>query len=190
MTLLSANEIFYLVILTAALGYIFSGFIQKPRSPYEIYKNKMFDWENIKFAAIVSAPAVILHEFGHKFVAMAFGLQATFHIWPTGLGLGIILRAINAPFLILAPAYVSIPAGVTALQGFLISFAGPFTNLILWISSALFIKYGKLARNVLLLFILSAQINKILFIFNMLPFPPLDGYKVFTNLFTLLSVVF
>src|SRR3989338_7846704 len=42
-----------------------------------------------------------------------------------------------SPFLFLAPAYVSIPAGATALQSTLIAFAGPRVNLLLWGISAL-----------------------------------------------------
>ena len=68
--LLSLFEIGQFIILTLALGYIFSGFIKT--DPYK--PRKLFDWEDIKFAAIVSTPAVVLHEFGHKFVALAFGL--------------------------------------------------------------------------------------------------------------------
>lgn len=188
MVLLSLNEIMYIVVLTLALGYIFSGFIQRPRSPFE--RVSAFNWKDIKYAAMVAAPAVILHEFGHKFVAMAFGLDATFHVYWFGLALGIVLKLVSAPFLILAPAYVSIPITVTPLQGFLTAFAGPFVNLVLWLGSAYYLKIGNLAYKYMALIATSVKINKLLFIFNMIPFPPLDGYKVFTYLIELFNGVF
>ncbi len=188
MVLLSLDEIKYIIVLTLALGYIFSGFIKRPKSPFETYS--AFNLNDIIYAALVAAPAVILHEFGHKFVAMAFGLDASFHVYWFGLGLGVILKLVNAPFLILAPAYVSIPMNVTPLQGFLTAFAGPFVNLMLWLGSMYLLKYGNLAYKYMALIATSAKINKILFIFNMIPFPPLDGYKVFMYLMQLINGVF
>ena len=181
MTFLSIWEVVQLVILTFAVGYIFSGFIQRPRSPYEIVKR--FDWEDLKFAAMVAAPAIILHEFGHKFVAMGFGLDATFHIWPTGLLIGVVLKLISSPFLFLAPAYVSIPAGATALQSTLIAFAGPALNLILWGVSSYVLKTKKnMKRNEMIGWAISKKLNIFLFFFNLIPLPPLDGYHVLTGI--------
>tara|TARA_Y100000310_G_C20460084_1_gene704914 strand:- start:253 stop:804 length:552 start_codon:yes stop_codon:yes gene_type:complete len=178
--LLSFGEIISLAIMTIALGYIFSGFIQMPRGPFEL--KKRFSWDNLWFAAAVSAPAVILHEFGHKFVAMAFGYTATFHVYWLGLTLGIILKLISSPFLIIAPAFVSIPAGVSAMQGFLIAFAGPFVNLLLFFVSWYVLKNHKMSHKMAVGFAISKKLNLFLFIFNMIPFPPLDGYHVFSNL--------
>lgn len=181
--LLSFGEIISLAIMTVALGYIFSGFIQAPKNdPFALRKS--FSWENLWFAAIVSAPAVILHEFGHKFVAMAFGYTATFHVYWFGLALGIVLKLISSPFLIIAPAFVSIPAGVSAMQGFWIAFAGPLVNLLLFGVSWYIVKYKSknLSHKQVVGFAISQKLNLFLFIFNMIPFPPLDGYHVFSNL--------
>ncbi len=181
MAFLSFVEIIELVILTIAVGYIFSGFIQTPRSPYEI--RKRFDWKDIKFAAMVAAPAVILHEFGHKFVAMGFGLDATFHIWPTGLLIGIVLKLFSSPFLFLAPAYVSIPAGATALQSTLIAFAGPGLNLALWGLSWYVLKTKKnMGRKEMIGWAISKKLNLFLFFFNLIPIPPLVGWHVLEGL--------
>ena len=92
----SLQEIINLLILTAAIGYIFTGFIKKPRDGYElIYKKRGFDWEDFKFSILIAAPAVVLHELAHKFAAMAFGLTATFKIFPMGLGLAVFLKVIH-----------------------------------------------------------------------------------------------
>ena len=65
-------EIFELIITVFAIGYIFSGFIRKPAHPLKILlKNRYFNWEDTKYSAMIVAPAVILHELGHKFVGIA-----------------------------------------------------------------------------------------------------------------------
>jgi Zn-dependent protease len=179
--IISLDEILSLVIITGVLGYIFSGFIQRPREIYEI--RSKFDWKDIQFAMIVAAPAVILHEFGHKFVAIFFGLDATFHIFWMGLALGVVMKLLSLPFLILAPAYVSIPSGATALQGAWIAFAGPAVNLAIWGVSALILKYKKkMTRLEFFGWAISKKLNFLLFWFNLIPIPPLDGWSVLNGL--------
>ena len=177
--LLSLFEIGQFIILTLALGYIFSGFIKT--DPYK--PRKLFDWEDIKFAAIVSTPAVVLHEFGHKFVALAFGLDATFYVWGTGLIIGIILKAINSPFLFLAPAYVAISGSALPYQSALIAFAGPFVNLLIYVVSIFVIKTKKkMSDKELIGWTISKRLNIFLFIFNLIPIGPLDGAQVLNGL--------
>jgi len=184
MVLLSLFEILQMAILALALGYIFSGFLPSMRDPYK--PKKMFDWEQIKFAAIIATPAVVLHEFGHKFVAMAFGLNATFFVWITGLAIGVILKMVNSPLIFLAPAYVSIPAGATAGQMTLIAFAGPAVNLGLYGLSVYVLKTKKnMSKKQMIGWTVSKKLNIILFFFNMLPVPPLDGFSVAKGLFGL-----
>ncbi|HIH58503.1 MAG TPA: M50 family metallopeptidase [Nanoarchaeota archaeon] len=177
MAFLSSAEILQLFVITLALGYIFSGFIQRPKDdPFSL---KKFSWKDILFAASIATPAVVLHEFGHKFVAMAFGLAASFHVFWAGLVLGVLLKMIASPFLFLAPAYVSIPAGATALQSTLIAFAGPGVNLLLWGISALVLTYKKkMSEQELFAWAISRKLNLFLFWFNLIPIPPLDGWAV------------
>ncbi|HLC22697.1 MAG TPA: M50 family metallopeptidase [Candidatus Nanoarchaeia archaeon] len=174
---LTLGEIIQLIVLTVVLGYIFSSFIQRPKPLYEL--RPWFDWDDVKFAAMVAAPAVILHEFGHKFVALALGLEATFSIWPTGLFIGIVLKLLHSPILFLAPAYVSFSANATAMQSILISVAGPAVNLLLWGISAHVLKTKRrMTQNELVGWAISKKLNLFLFVFNMIPVPPLDGFKV------------
>ena len=171
-------EIFSILLLTIAIGYIFSGYIKIPG----LY-SRGFNWKGIKFAILVTAPAIILHELGHKFMGLALGYTSMFHIWWTGLGLGIFLRIIGSPFLILAPGYVSVnPTFPWELS--LIAFAGPFINLVLWGVAFFVLKNKKrLRRKEFLFWHLTKVINMWLFIFNMIPIPPLDGSKVLFGLF-------
>lgn len=174
------TEIFNLIILTLAIGYIFSGYIKIPG-----LFSKGFNWKGIKFAMIVTAPAIVLHELAHKFVGLALGYTSMFHIWWPGLGIGIFLRVIGSPFLLLAPGYVSVMPN-TPLELSAIAFAGPFINLILFGISFFVLKHKKrLRRKEFIFWHLTKMINMWLFIFNMLPIPPLDGSKVFAGLFGL-----
>ena len=71
-------EIVDIIIISLALGYIFKDFFRKPApieyDPLTHYKNQRKD--NFKFAILVTAPAVVLHELGHKVVAMIFGVPS------------------------------------------------------------------------------------------------------------------
>jgi|SRR3989344_266394 len=176
----SISEIFYLIILTIAIGYIFSGYIKIPG----LY-SRFFNWQSIKFAMLVTAPAIILHELGHKFVGLAFGYESMFHIWAPGLLLGIFLRVIGSPFLILAPGYVSVNPSLP-IELSVIAFAGPFINLALFSISVIVLRFKRrLRRKEFLFWHLTKMINLWLFIFNMIPIPPLDGSKVLSGLFGL-----
>ena len=177
MAFLSLAEISQLFVITFALGYIFSGFIQRPKDdPFSL---KRFSWKDLLFAASIATPAVVLHEFGHKFVALAFGFAASFHVFWAGLVLGVLLKVIGSPFLFLAPAYVSIPAGASALQSTFIAFAGPGVNLLLWGISALVLKHKKkMSEQELFGWAISKKQNFFLFWFNLIPIPPLDGWAV------------
>ena len=168
--ILTLKEIFYFIILTAVVGYIFTGMFSRSFS--------RFNWQEFKFAAMISAPGIILHELAHKFTAMGYGLNATFEIFPFGLALGVILRVFSAPFLIIAPGYVVIPLIQDEIAYRLIAFAGPLTNLILFFISALILKYGKINTKYMLGLALFKKLNLVLFFFNMIPFGPIDGAKV------------
>ncbi len=181
--LISLLEIFYLLIVTLVIGYIFSGMIPlKQRNYLDILKQKRFsfNFQELKFASLVAAPGIILHELAHKFVALGFGIPAIFQIWPFGLFLAIFLKLISSPLLIIAPGYVNIGNVADPFQFRLIAFVGPLVNLVLWLGSYLILKTVKnLTRKQHIVLLLTKRINMILFIFNMIPIPPLDGSKVF-----------
>lgn len=195
---LSVNEIIDIVIMTVFVGFIFSDVFSKVRSNVEIpdtefgtsqgYLSKIsnfgkkWSWDNFKYAIIVTAPAIVLHEFGHKFVAMAFGLKAVFNAAYGWLGVGLVLKLVGFPFVFFVPAYVSIIGSTTPLNFSLIAFAGPAVNLILWLGSWAILKNLKTNTRTTGILVLTKQINMFLFIFNMLPVPGFDGAKVFSGI--------
>ncbi len=186
--LLTFAELFDMVLMTAIVGFIFSDVFQKPKSaaPGDIdslmRQSRGFSWQNFLYAAMVVAPAIILHELGHKFVALMFGMHATFNAALGWLLVGVALKLLSFGFIFFVPAYVSITGTGTPLDFSLISFAGPAVNLVLWLGSWAVLKWGKLSRNQGIFIHLTKQVNMFLFIFNMLPIPGFDGYKVYSGL--------
>jgi Zn-dependent protease len=186
------SELVQIGITVIAIGFIFSGYIKKPKL-YDDVENffgggrfsHLFDWEDFKFSTMIVAPAIILHEFGHKFVGIALGYHSYFTAWPTGLGLGVVLRLIGSRFLLFAPGFVNITGNVPASEMAIIAFAGPLVNLILFAGSWAMLESGKFRKHARALHI-SKMINMWLFIFNMIPFGPLDGAKVLRGLLALI----
>lgn len=176
-----------MLVMSLAVGYIFSGFLgrfNKPAGDYDPLKQykKSFGSSNLKFAILVTAPAIILHELGHKFLAISFGMEATFNAAYFWLGLGVLLKLMNFNFIFFVPAYVSIMGTGTPLQYGLIAFAGPAVNLILWLGTLFIYKNRLINKKYNSLLLLTSKINMFLFIFNILPLPGFDGSKVFSGL--------
>lgn len=191
MTLLTFTEIFDIIFMTIIIGLIFMNFfkpkINKTNVMAMLQKNKFFNKQGFINAIIVIAPAIILHEFGHKFIAMSYGLTASFHAAYTWLLLALVLRFIIPGFVFLVPAYVSISAAATPLQHSIIAFAGPVVNLLIFAGVAFYLMYAKhhkkqIKAKTMMFLLLIKKINLFLFIFNMLPIPGFDGFHVFSGL--------
>jgi Zn-dependent protease len=199
------------VLMTLILGFLFHDIFRKPVEAdadiLEHYRKKSYgplgiEWHDFWWSAAIIAPSIIIHEFGHKFIALAFGLSANFHgacstaYLATGGFLNfycgltlvtIILKIIGFGFLFFVPAFVAVGDGGTHLQYALISFAGPCVNLIFWLAGAYLLKNKKYVRRMkkkhqLYLFFFK-QINMFLFILNMIPIPGFDGFNFFYSLF-------
>lgn len=174
----SLGELFDVILMTLAVGFIFMDMFKD--SHLGLGKNAFW------FACLVTAPAIIFHELAHKFVALGFGLEATFHAAYFWLILGVALKLMRSGFIFFVPGYVSIGAGVAAVQPLamaLIAFAGPFLNLVLYFVSVLWLRQKRLKKRTFMFLHVTKQINLFLFIFNMLPIPFFDGMKVYSGLF-------
>ena len=190
MPLITFWEIIDLILMTFFVGYIFSGIIPVRKENYDplVHYKRGFDFEGLKFAIMATAPAIILHELAHKFVALGFGLDAVFFAFYRNsftLMLGIftiISKLTGFGFMFFVPGFVGISGNGTHLQFALTAFAGPLVNLILWLGSLYLLKNRKYKKKHYLLLLLTSRINMFLFIFNMLPIPGFDGYKVFVGL--------
>jgi len=137
----------------------------------------------------------VLHEMGHKLVAISYGAQAKFRMWTQGLVFMLITSLFG--FLFAAPGAVYIYSNrITTRQNGIISVAGPIVNIILvlvFIGLALVAPIRQyftfladlsepgfgMAHGVLNVWLFGASINLLLALFNMIPASPLDGSKVF-----------
>jgi Zn-dependent protease len=151
---------------------------------------------------LLVGPAIILHELGHKFVAIAFGHEATFfsaisinkfiHGMPFFdfpailMVIALVSTYLGGTFVFFVPAYVAFTSVPTPLQLTLIAFAGPALNLALWLVPRWMIQNRKVQHKYIPFAIITSKINMLLFIFNMIPLPGFDGQKVFAGLLQLL----
>jgi len=159
-----------------------------------------FPLETIPYVVIALLIAFTVHEYAHAFVAYKFGdptaknqgrltLSPLAHLDPIGTLLIFIAGFGWAKPVPVNRFYFKNPR----LAGVLVSIAGPISNLIValvgLLTLLLFVKFGvwevlpysfqsgfEQFINILV------RLNVMLFIFNLLPFPPLDGYRILEDL--------
>ena len=130
-------------------------------------------------AFLTAAGAVVsgffLHEMGHKFTAQRYGCWAEFRTWNMGLLMALVTAMVG--FLFAAPGAVYIAGSVNTEKNGKISLAGPMTNLVV---AVCFLAAAFIVTSPTIVFVLVsiAFLNTFLGMFNMLPFPPLDGSKI------------
>ncbi len=147
--------------------------------------------EYVAAGFIATATGFILHEMGHKYVAVSRGYVAHFRIWLWGLALTIFTVVITGGgFVFGAPGAVYIaPAAIGYYDGgaarnleqenMIISAAGPGINLAfaLFFLVLLFVSAANSFLSIVSVF--GFSLNAGLGSFNMIPVPPLDGSKIF-----------
>ncbi len=180
------TEIFDIVVMTFIVGYIFKDILPIKEYPHTITIDylQQLEYARFTFAVMAVAPAIILHELGHKFVALAFGVQATFHAAYGFLLFGLVMKLLNFPFIFFVPAYVS-HGPTTVGAGIIIALAGPLVHGLLWLISRYSLQHKLVPRKYYLLAAFTKYINGFLFIFNMLPIPGFDGFHVMNGLMRL-----
>jgi len=187
-------EIFDIVLMTFVVGYVFMDTFKPPKKAEDVLdrymkKSSGFNWQSLWFAAMVTAPAIILHELGHKVTALSFGLTAVFNAAYIWLAIAVVLRLAGSPFIFFVPAYVSIGGNATAIQSTLIAFAGPGVNLILFLTALIVLKVkNDLSINAMHFWTLTKRINLFLFVFNIIPIPGFDGFTVFSGIWHLIGL--
>jgi Zn-dependent protease len=157
-----------------------------------------FDGWTIAFFVIALVPGVILHELMHGVVANAFGdptageagrlsLNPIRHVDPFGTiilpGMLLAASAIGGPGIVFGYAK-PVPVNSGRLRNprshmLLVALAGPFTNLVLAGLAALLIQIVQPATLRTAQFaVIWVLTNVVLFVFNMIPLPPLDGSEL------------
>ena len=123
------------VAFTAALGFMFSnGIIGALNNPNQFILGAIR-------SLLALAPAFVLHEIAHKFMAKRYGCWAEFRADPSGLRFGLILSALTG-IVFMAPGAVMVLGRTTTAQFGRIALAGPVTNIALWLIGAILIVSG------------------------------------------------
>lgn len=117
----------------------------------------------------------LFHELAHKVVAQRYGCAAEFRAFDQMLYLALGLAAVVG-FIFAAPGAVMISGQVTRKENGLISAAGPLTNYVL---GGIFFLLLSVLPSWANIFSVGLGINMWLGLFNLIPFGPLDGLKVF-----------
>ena len=173
-------EVIDMILMTLIVGFIFTSLFEK-------FSNDRM--KGFLYSVASVAPAIILHEFGHKFVAMGFGFIAEFNAAYTWLIIGLALKLLGG-IVFFVPAYVSIgcigDCVITPGASTLISFAGPAVNLLLYLIAKVALKVHSFSRTNTIILGATQKINGMLFLFNMLPVPMFDGFSVYSGLYHLI----
>ena len=150
--------------------------------------------EKLPYVAITLIIAFSVHEFAHAFTAWKFGdatakkqgrltLNPMRHLDPIGTILIFIAGFGWARPVPVNRFFFKKPR----LAGVTVSFAGPLSNLVLASLGYLFL-YGMAGAGLIMsgyvfdFFEVFIHLNLVLFIFNLLPLPPLDGYRIVEDL--------
>ncbi len=148
----------------------------------------------IPYVAITLIFAFTFHEFAHAYVAYKFGddtakkqgrltLNPLKHLDPFGTILILIAGFGWARPVPVNRFFFKRPR----LAGVLVSVAGPLSNLVLALIGFAFAfgldRFGlSTSDNLYEFFQIFIQLNIVLFVFNLLPLPPLDGYRIVEDL--------
>ena len=180
----SLTEIIHIFIGTVLVSLVIGSFFFDPLNLFTDIATNQDQIFLFVLVSFLSAPAFILHELAHKFVAQKYGYWGEFRLIPFGVVLTMI--SILSPFKLVGPGAVMIAgANITREKNGRISLAGPITNFFLIGICLLFVPLvpyviafpGSGSRIPFL--VILAQLNAIIAVFNLLPVSVLDGKKIF-----------
>lgn len=126
-------------------------------------------------ALVTVGPGFIFHELSHKFVARHYGFWAEFRMWPQMLAMAILISLVGFLFAAPGATYIS-GTNISKSENGIISLAGPLTNAAI---AALFFPLFLFGGSLSAIGAFGTWVNVALGTFNLIPFGPLDGAKVF-----------
>ncbi|KYC44881.1 MAG: Zinc metalloprotease [Candidatus Methanofastidiosum methylothiophilum] len=157
--------------LSIAFGFAFSGGVLALGN---INRMILFISSLPRYFIIVGA-AFLLHELSHKYTAIKYGYPAQFHLWQMGLLLALGMSfALGIVFA--APGAVYIYGLTDEKKDAKISLSGPLANMIVAVTTLALFRFTFIP-----LLAQVAYVSAFIGVFNLLPFGPLDGAKIFRH---------
>lgn len=159
-----------------------------------------YDWSTLPFVILVLVLSFTIHEWAHAYSAYKLGDSTAYQFGRVSLNPMVHLDLFGTIMLLIAGFGWAKPVPVNRgnfkrprLYGILVTAAGPLSNLIMAFITViiflLFQKYGwinemsKGSGDAIMQFLgKMLSINMTLFLFNLIPIPPLDGYRVIQDL--------
>ncbi|GAC42983.1 site-2 protease family protein [Paenibacillus popilliae] len=159
------------------------------------------DWEMLPFLVSVLLIAFTIHEFSHAYFAWKFGDPTAKMLGRVSLNPAKHIDFLGLLFFVIAGFGWARPVPVNRdnfkyprLMGIVVSAAGPISNLLLAFIGTIVIQLGlkfgfvqlespdriHLAISIFLEYFITY--NVLLFLFNLIPLPPLDGYRIVEDL--------
>jgi len=164
---LNKNEVLALMISLLALAFIYTGVFSLIRRGLGYFI----------VILLLTAPSFLIHELAHRQVARHYGYLARYVIFPSWF-LVSLLTAFLPFFRIIALGSVIIYAYVLPRDvNVKIALAGPLSNVVM---AAISIFLSRIIHYPISTYLyVFSNINALYALFNLLPIPPLDGFKVF-----------
>ncbi|MAH03218.1 site-2 protease family protein [Candidatus Pacearchaeota archaeon] len=158
------------LMISLAFAILFSGI-------GSLFSNPILFIISLGIALFTAGIGFLLHELMHKYVAQSYGFYAEFKAFYNMLFLAIAFSFFG--FILAAPGAVFISGFITREKNGKISLAGPMTNILLAIIFLILLLIFT-TNGILGLFLnYGVMINSLLALFNMIPFMPFDGAKVY-----------
>ncbi|MCK5261937.1 MAG: hypothetical protein KAJ44_07125 [Thermoplasmatales archaeon] len=157
-----------MVVLTVSFSFAFA--------PYPPLSNLSAVVGNLPLSFLAIATAFFCHEIAHKYMGQKFGYWSEFRMFPQGLLFALFL-GVTVGIVFAAPGAVQIFGSPSREKMGKIAAAGPSTNLM--ISVLFFLLWFSFGGYLGYVAFFIAYINAFLAFFNLLPFGPLDGMKIF-----------
>ena len=151
---------------------------------------------NLPYMIVTLAIAFTAHEYAHAYAAYKFGDMTAKNQGRLTLNPLVHIDPIGAIFIILFGFGWAKPVPVNRfffknprMNGIIVSIVGPLSNLALAVLAVLVVfliqqfGIGLMVPDFMFkFFTIFININVLLFVFNLLPFPPLDGYRIIEDL--------
>jgi Zn-dependent protease len=173
----SRLELLHISIAMAVLTVAFS-FTWSPVTRFNLHA--LLTALPISFLGILTA--FFVHELAHKVVAQRYGLWSEFRMYPLGLLLSLLIGMFTG-YVFAAPGAVMFRGETRSFEQGHIAAAGPVANIVcavvtyplsVWFFDA---SFAGISVGGILVFV--CLVNSFLATFNLLPFRPLDGKKIF-----------